>query len=329
MSIYKTPNEFITPPFKIVGTKTTTSLRYAYEVCASILLDDKQYLNTGKFVEPFCGSASVTFALQPKKVVLADLQEHAVNTLRVLSKEPAFFLSKFNELRDAFFKEPTKKHYNAIRASVPVDSIDKAVWYMFLIHACYNWLWRVNKKGRNNTPMGDEFAMKRLDRAFREDELITIYNYFQNNDVTFKHQDAMTTIAESDSSLIYCDPPYPDKFDNYCATPFGHKGHDELAVALKDAYENRRCQVVLHCSLDKELAKKYGGWCHLYYHPKKTRVNPNNLQKWCEMIIVSKHDASIGGISSGPHRMQSYFSTPVQRAEWNQREGTWQNFTLE
>lgn len=64
-----------------------------------------------RYVEPFVGAASLFFALQPRKAVLSDLNEHLIECYRAVRDKPWAVAASLNGLARA----NGKRHYYRIR----------------------------------------------------------------------------------------------------------------------------------------------------------------------------------------------------------------------
>ena len=77
----------------------------------------------GRYVEPFCGSACLFFAINPHKALLSDINTDLVHTFRQIAKAP-------EKIAKAVLEIPVEKNiYNEIRSQKPedLDDMDRAV----------------------------------------------------------------------------------------------------------------------------------------------------------------------------------------------------------
>ena len=87
-------------------------------------------------------------------------------------------------------------------------------------------MYRVNKKGGFNVPMGDYQNPCILDR----DNLINCSKFLQGVDI---YQHSFTHLTPEKNSFYYLDPPYHKTYDQYSGDRFGDEGHRELANFCK------------------------------------------------------------------------------------------------
>ncbi|MAV13423.1 MAG: hypothetical protein CMC28_00325 [Flavobacteriaceae bacterium] len=183
--------------------------------------------NINTYFEPMVGSGGLFFSNPPKKAYLSDINSKLINTYNVI-KNKAYFQELIDELY--LFQDIThsKENYLKIREAFNQDdlnSINSAVYFIYLNKMCFNGLYRENSKGHFNVPMGDK-------REFSVDEenLIKVHNALQNIEIACHSYE---NIDPKKGDFVYLDPPYIplDKlsFTQYSKSDFGEKDHRKLA----------------------------------------------------------------------------------------------------
>lgn len=203
------------------------------------------------YFEPFLGGASVFFALQPKKAILSDINEELINLYIVMRDYPDK-LSKFLILHNSLH---SKDYYYNIRKSNPSDSIQKAARTLYLNRTCFNGIYRVNKRGEFNVPIGtktnciyDISSFTEYSQALKSCKLHT--------------NDFAKTITYSDKNdFIFADPPYTSSsqdncFIKYNDTLFSWNDQLRLHKELCDA-KSRGTFVALTNKDNKEIEDLY------------------------------------------------------------------------
>jgi len=94
--------------------------------------------------------------------------------------------------------------------------------FIYLNKTCYNGLYRVNKSGLFNVPMGKYTNPVILD----EDNLRACSKFLRN--VTIKQNSFVHCNPQKDQ-FYYLDPPYHETFSNYDGNGFKGKEHEKLA----------------------------------------------------------------------------------------------------
>jgi DNA adenine methylase len=103
---------------------------------------------SGTYFEPFLGGGSLFFASCPQAAVLSDTNAELIETFQVVKKDAEAIISVLCTF--SF----TKKCYYRVRASVPRSRVTRAARFIYLNHTCWNGLYRVNRQGRFNVPLG-------------------------------------------------------------------------------------------------------------------------------------------------------------------------------
>lgn len=204
--------------------------------------------------EPFVGGGAVFFDLLPKNAKLSDLNSELVITYNVIK-------SGVDELIESLQKHIyNKEYYLKVRAEKVEDlsEIEVASRFIFLNHAGFNGLYRVNKSGQFNVPFGrysnpvicDEDNLRRVSDALR-DTIITHQDY----------KNVLKTARGGD--FIYFDPPYypisaTSSFTSYTAEGFLEKEQAELRDTFVKLHE-RGCFVMLSNSDTPFINKLYSG----------------------------------------------------------------------
>lgn len=223
----------------------------------------------GTYFEPFCGSGAVFFHRRAtgmvSKAVLADANpklvalhcavrddvEGLLDAVQRLPKED--WRERYYEVRDAFNEQPW-------------DGLDNAARFLWLNRAGFNGLYRENRKGDFNVPVGRYSKL-----SFPSPEHFrTISRLLQGVElVVADFRDILARAGEGDH--VYCDPPYVPlsetaSFTGYCKEPFGFDEQRALAAsARKAAFKGARVVLSNHDLpvVRNELYPPHGGFDHV------------------------------------------------------------------
>jgi DNA adenine methylase len=154
--------------------------------------------------EPFAGGAAVFFGLESKgKAYLSDLNAELMATYAAIREEPDEVWRFLKRYRN------TKEQYYAARATSPRLAASRAARFIFLNHASFNGIYRVNLAGKYNVPYGfrDWYNAPGLDvlRAASRRLQSTVLTV---SDFEF----AMTNVGCGD--FVFLDPPYTVAHNN-------------------------------------------------------------------------------------------------------------------
>ncbi|GAH81046.1 unnamed protein product, partial [marine sediment metagenome] len=104
--------------------------------------------NYENYYEPFLGGGSLYFALGPKSAHLSDLNEELINTYIQVKRNVEELIEHLQKMHY------NKKEYYNIRSINPQNDLERAARFIYLNKTCWNGLYRVNKKGNFNVPIG-------------------------------------------------------------------------------------------------------------------------------------------------------------------------------
>ena len=163
------------------------------------------------YYEPFVGGGAVFFELfsrgllNNKKVVLSDINTELINTYQVIKNSPKELIKNLQKYKEKHSKEFYYKIRELDRDEnyKNLSDVEKATRFIYLNKTCFNGLYRVNKKGYFNTPIG---SYKNPNIA----DIETILNASEAlTNVTILNQsfDEVLNQAKKDD-LVYFDPPY-------------------------------------------------------------------------------------------------------------------------
>jgi DNA adenine methylase len=165
-----------------------------------------------------------------------------------------------------------RDRYNSLVARFSsCDNLEKAVLLIFLNKTCFNGLYRVNRKGMFNVPMGsykrpiinDTENLRRVSKLLRN---VTIVNG--------DFRDCISFIDEH--TFVYIDPPYRPltptaSFNSYTKAEFDDKEQIELGCFV-DTIHNRGAKIVISNSDPKNVNEKDNFFDELYDGYEITRI---------------------------------------------------------
>lgn len=205
----------------------------------------------GTYIEPFLGSGAVFFHFLPASAILSDCNEALIEAYSVVRDKPEALhksLLKMHALHNPRF-------YYEVRATKPSTELARAARFIYLNRTCWNGLYRVNRKGEFNVPVGTKGtvgfppnALSELSRILKDAELVNV--------------DFEVTIDRSKKGdFIFVDPPYTVSHNNngfikYNDVLFMWEDQIRLANAVHRA-SKRGVFVFVSNANHKELVKLY------------------------------------------------------------------------
>lgn len=206
------------PPIKTQGIKTKL---------VPFIKENMSWTRSGVWIEPFLGSGSVLFNVNPDRAVVSDTNKHIIQLYQAVQRSELDSLNVREFLEDAGEKLRVQgeDYYYAVRARF--NAHGSPFDFLFLNRSCFNGLMRFNRKGEFNTPFcrkPDRFRRAYITKICNQVEFVA--NRMRGKDWVFKCSDWQPIIASATSDdFVYADPPYVGRFTDY----FNKWGEDEAA----------------------------------------------------------------------------------------------------
>lgn len=199
--------------------------------------------NINKYAEIFVGGGAVLFDILSKykldEVYISDKNLELINTYKSIRDNVDILIKSLKEMEEQYIPLDTenrkdyyykkREEYNSLKINSEVNNIEKAVLFIFLNKTCFNGLYRVNKKGEFNVPMGAYKKPKICDEENLKNVSLTLRNV---KIVYADYRESESFIDEK--TFVYIDPPYrplniTSSFTSYTENDFNDKEQIELA----------------------------------------------------------------------------------------------------
>ena len=196
-----------------------------------------------RYYEPFLGGGAVFFSLTPGSAYLSDTNDELTNAYKCIKEEWPTIEKRLSRLQ----AQHSPELYYKIRDGQPSDPLGRAVRFVYLNRTCFNGIYRVNREGMFNVPIGTKDAV-----SFPEGYLEKVANALRNTLIT--HDDFEKSIAKAGrKDFVFVDPPYTVMHNNngfvkYNAKLFSWPDQARLAKAIKAA--SRRGAMVMISNAD-------------------------------------------------------------------------------
>jgi DNA adenine methylase len=178
-----------------------------------------------RYFEPFAGGAALFFALTPAHASLTDVNSELIDCYRMVRDRVEDAIVALRRHRYA------PEHYYRVRAMDPstLKLPERAARTIYLNKTGYNGLYRVNRAGKFNVPMGRYTNPTVCDA----DNLRACSAALQR--VELKQRDFAEQASRAKAGdFVYFDPPYDpmsatSAFTSYAPGGFGHEAQRRLA----------------------------------------------------------------------------------------------------
>ena len=169
-----------------------------------------------KYAEPFVGGGALLFNILSKynfeEIYISDINKELINAYNVVKHNVKELITKLAKMQQAFIPldENGRKNYyynardrfNSLILSKDTAT-EKASLFIFLNKTCFNGLYRVNKKGQFNVPMGAYKNPTICD----ENNLRNVSIALQNVNIVCADYSLSKDFIDKDT-FVYLDPPY-------------------------------------------------------------------------------------------------------------------------
>lgn len=239
-----------------------------------------------KYCEPFVGGGAVLFDVLSKypleEIYINDINAELINTYKIVKSkvyELIEILEKVQAEYHGMDEKERKEYFYSIRDCFNENKcsgsekleVKKAAWFIFLNRTCFNGLYRVNRKGHFNVPIGSYKKPLICDK----DNLINISHALRNVKVMCGDYREMGSFID-EKTFVYLDPPYrplnsSSNFTAYTEDGFDDKAQIELAEFIKKA-DKCGAKIILSNSDPKNVDESDTFFDDLYAEQKIHRI---------------------------------------------------------
>lgn len=262
-----------------------------------------------KYAEPFIGGGAVLFDVLNRydlsEVYISDINAELVNCywvaqqcveelIQALTKMQDEYLPLNHEKRREYYTEKRVRFNELKNGEKKKGDIEKAALMIFLNRTCFNGLFRVNKKGQFNVPMGayknpiicDAQNLRAVSQKLKAVKIVC---------GDYKKSEVFV----DENTFVYFDPPYrplteTSNFTSYTESQFDDNKQIELAQFAK-MLDARGAKIVISNSDPKNENAEDDFFDTLYSAQRVHRVeasrmincNKNSRGKIKELLITN------------------------------------------
>jgi DNA adenine methylase len=186
----------------------------------------------GNYYEPFVGGGALYFTLNGRvtQALLSDTNLDLVITYNVIKKDPQALIEQLEK----HARRHNSDYYYKIRKQHNLkDPIPIAARFIYLNRTCYNGLYRVNRKGEFNVPVGRYTNPNIVQR----DNILACNERLQKAHIEYNEFDI---IKPQRDDFVYFDPPY------HPTTDTSFTGYTKLDFSERDQVRLRDFALQLH-----------------------------------------------------------------------------------
>lgn len=267
----------------------------------------KEHTNITKYAEPFVGGGAVLFDVlnkfDLKEIYISDINAELINSYKVIRDDLSDLLdtlkgfeANYISLSDSGRKEAylaKRERFNELKRNGE-EGVEKAALMIFLNKTCFNGLYRVNRKGDYNVPIG---AYKNP-LICNEDNLKAVSDKLKNVTIVCGDYKKSANFIDN-KTFVYFDPPYrplstTSNFTSYTEGLFDDEKQLELARYVQKL-DNKGALLVISNSDPKNTNQDDNFFDDAYSKQKIRRVeatrminrNSNSRGKIKELLITN------------------------------------------
>lgn len=201
------------------------------------------------YIEPFLGSGAMYFGLKPSKAILSDRNQELIETYQAIADD---WRAVFSHLR-RHDRSHSTSYYYAVRNQRLRSAATRAARFIYLNRTCWNGLYRVNRQGVFNTPIGTKTSA-----LLESDDFGTVARLLKQ--AILVATDFETQVDKANKGdLVFADPPYTVRhqyngFVKYNEQLFSWNDQERLHCALLRA--KRRGATVICTNADHSSVRQ-------------------------------------------------------------------------
>ncbi len=244
-----------------------------------------------KYAEPFVGGGAVLFDILIRydinEVYISDINAELINTYRIVKDKINELIALLSDYQSEYIPLNTdarKGYYSVKRDRFNVlkvngneqENIEKAALMIFLNKTCFNGLYRVNKKGLFNVPIG---AYKNP-LICNENNLRAVSEKLQKVKIVCGDYKKSADFID-ENTFVYFDPPYRPitdtaSFTAYTENLFNDDAQIELARFV-DEMDKKGAKIVVSNSDPKNSNTEDDFFDNIYSSHKIKRVEATRM----------------------------------------------------
>lgn len=244
------------------------------------------------YIEPFVGGGAILIDILKKynikKAYAFDINKNLINCYNIIKDKVESLVLELKKLEEEYLKlddenrkeyyYDIRKKYNSINIENENEALEKTTYFIFLNKTCFNGLYRENRKGQFNVPIGKYKNPTICD----EENLIELSKLIKN--VTFINGDYRESYKYiEENTFIYFDPPYrpinkTSSFTSYSKEDFNDENQKKLGEYFRKINDNNsNVKLMLSNSNPKNNNEKDDFFEQIYNGFKINEIKANRM----------------------------------------------------
>lgn len=261
-----------------------------------------------RYIEPFVGGGAVLIDIlqnyDVRQAYAFDINMDLINAYNVIKNNVEELITNLKRMETEYLQleqEERKNYfynirneYNDYTLQENEQNVQRASQFIYLNRTCFNGLYRVNKDGKFNVPVGSYKNPTICD----EENLRNLSELIQN--VQFQYGDYRRSMEYvTENTFVYFDPPYrplnmTSGFTSYTKEDFNDDNQRELAIFYRELNE-RNAKLMLSNSNPKNINEEDQFFDNIYqgfnideiYASRMINANSNGRGKISEILVTN------------------------------------------
>ena len=199
------------------------------------------------YYEPFIGGGAVFFGTNFTHATIGDINPELINAYSVVQTEVAALITLLKQHQEQHCKD----FFYETRALDPetLNPVERAARLIYLNKTCFNGLYRVNRKGQFNVPMGSYKNPMICDEA----NIMAAHTKLRDTTIILGDYQKIAESAQP-RDFVYFDPPYEpvsrsSNFVAYAQDGFSQADQEKLSRFFRELSDRG-----VHCMLSNSAA---------------------------------------------------------------------------
>ncbi len=237
-------------------------------------------ISGSRYIEPFLGSGAVFFP-QPKQAILNDANVALIETYTAVQRDWEGVSDKLRQ----HHRLHSADYFYRVRSARPTSLTGRAARFIYLNRTCFNGLYRVNRQGVFNVPVGTK-----TDVLLGSDDFSAVSRALRDVELRALDFEEIVSIA-SDGDFVFADPPYTVKhnangFIKYNEKLFSWEDQVRLRDALLQAAE-RGATVLLTNADHSSVRELYTGCNVRTLHRHSVMASESHRRRKTTEVLIS------------------------------------------
>ena len=261
-----------------------------------------------RYIEPFVGGGAVLIDIlqnyDVRQAYAFDINIDLINSYNVIKNNVEELITNLKRMETEYLQleqEERKNYfynirneYNDYTLQENEQNVQRASQFIYLNRTCFNGLYRVNRDGKFNVPVGSYKNPTICD----EENLRNLSELIQN--VQFQYGDYRRSMEYvTENTFVYFDPPYrplnmTSGFTSYTKEDFNDDNQRELANFYRELNE-RNAKLMLSNSNPKNINEEDQFFDNIYqgfnideiYASRMINANSNGRGKISEILVTN------------------------------------------